>query len=244
LRPVLFQIGGYKVYSYGVMLFIAFVVCTLIVRYLLGKRGIEPSKVYLIAFVVAVSSLVGGRLFYLVGHWDWHDAFNINTPGMILYGGLLVGLAVTCLVLRMMKLPTGAVADAIGLSLPLGIAIARVGCFLNGCCYGKPSGLPWAVTFPGSTTPVHPTQLYELILDLLAFAFLLWVRRYLTRDWDLFLMFLASYAAIRFFMEFFRAHTEAGAGLFFQLLSVAIFVVAVGLLLYRRRKARTASLDT
>jgi len=160
---------------------------------------------------------------------------------MVFYGGLLVALPVTCGVIKKMKLPAGAVVDAIGLALPLGIAIARVGCFLNGCCYGKPSGLPWAVTFPGTTTPVHPTQLYEMILDLAIFAFLLWVRRYLTRDGDLFFMSLASYAVVRFFMEFFRAHTEPGAGLFFQLLSVAIFIVAVGLLLYRRQKARPAS---
>ena len=107
-----------------------------------------------------------------------------------------------------MKLPAGAFFNAIGLALPLCIAIARIGCFLNGCCYTKPSGLPWAVNFGFGR--VHPTQIYELILDLVAFAFLLWVRRYLSRDWDLFLMSIAAYAVIRFFMEFWRAHTDAG----------------------------------
>ncbi len=168
--------------------------------------------------------------------------YSTRTPrGWFFTGGLLVGLPVTYGAVKMMKLPAGAVADAIGLALPLGIAIARIGCFLNGCCYGKPSGLPWAVTFPGTTTPVHPTQLYEMILDLALFAFLLWARKYLKRDWDLFLLSVASYAVIRFFMEFFSAHTDSSAGLFFQLLSAAIFIVAVGLLLYRRQKARPAS---
>ena len=244
MRPVLFQIGSFKVYSYAVMMFIAFVFGAFFVRYVLKKRGVEPSSVYLIFAVMAISSLIGGRLFYLIGHWDWHNVFDLNTMGMVFYGGLLVGLPVTYAVIKKMKLPTGAVLDAIGLGLPLGIAIARIGCFLNGCCYGKPSGLPWAVTFPGTWTPVHPTQLYEMILDLVIFAFLLWVRRYLTRDGDLFIMSIASYAVVRFFMEFFRAHTDPSAGLFFQLLSVAIFIVAVGLLLYRRRKARLAGLDT
>jgi phosphatidylglycerol:prolipoprotein diacylglycerol transferase len=225
------------------MLFIAFVVGVLIVRYVLKKRGIQPSAAYLIGAVVAVSSLIGARLFYLIGHWDWSDAFNVNTSGMVFYGGLLVGLPVTYGVVKKMKLPAGAVADAIGLALPVGLAIGRVGCFLNGCCYGKPSGLPFAVTFPGTTTPVHPTQLYELILDLAIFAFLLWAMKYLKRDWDLFLLSIASYAAIRFFLEFFRAHTDSGAGPFFQVLSAAIFVFAVGLLVYRRRKARLAHLN-
>ena len=241
MRQVLFQIGSYKIYSYAVMLFIAFIVGVIIVRHELKKRGIEPYQVYFIVAVIAFSSLVGGRLFYLIGHWDWRNIFDMNTAGMIFYGGLLFGLPVTYLVVRWMKLPAGAVADAIGLALPLCIAIARIGCFLNGCCYGKPSGLPWAVNF--GFGPVHPTQIYELILDLMAFAFLLWVRRYLSRDWDLFLMSIASYAVIRFFMEFWRFHEKAMAGLVFQLMSVAIFVVAVGILLYRRRKARIVRLN-
>ncbi|MBK5093288.1 MAG: prolipoprotein diacylglyceryl transferase, partial [Actinobacteria bacterium] len=240
MRPVLFQIGSYKIYSYSVMLFIAFIVGVMIVRHELKKRGVEPYQVYFIAAVSALSSLVGGRLFYLVGHWDWRNTFDMDTAGMVFYGGLLFGLLVFYLFVRWMKLPAGAFFDAIGLALPLGIAIARVGCFLNGCCYGKPSGLPWAVSF--GFGPVHPTQIYEIILDLMAFAFLLWVRRYLNRDWDLFLMSIASYAVIRFFMEFWRAHADARAGLVFQLMSVAIFVVAVGLLVYRRRKSRQARL--
>jgi len=240
MRVVLFQIGSYKVYSYAVTLFIAFIVGAVIMQLELKKRGVQPYSVYFIAVVAALSGLIGGRLFFLIGHWYWGNIFNFNTAEMVFYGGLLFGLPVTWLVVKWMKIPTGAVADAIGLALPLCIAIARIGCFLNGCCYGKPSGLPWAVTFPGTAVPVHPAQIYELILDLLAFAFLLWVRKYLRRDWDLFLMSIASYAVIRFYMEFFRAHTESGAGLFFQLLSVAIFIVAVGLLIYRRRKSRQA----
>jgi phosphatidylglycerol:prolipoprotein diacylglycerol transferase len=129
----------------------------------------------------------------------------------------------------------GAVADSVGLAMPLSLAIARFGCFLNGCCGGKPSGLPWAVTFPGSTMSVHPTQLYELALDLALFAFLLWIRKRLKHDWDLFLLSLAGYALIRFAMEFLRVHADPRAAPFFQALSAAIFLMSVGILLYRYR---------
>ncbi len=126
--------------------------------------------------------------------------------------------------------------DAVGLAMPLSLAIARVGCFLNGCCGGKPSGLPWAVTFPGTTTAVHPTQLYELVLDLAAFVFLFWVKKRVRRDWDLFLLSLASYGLIRFVVEFFRYHAGSNAAIFFQTLSAAIFVFSLALFFYRERK--------
>jgi len=132
----------------------------------------------------------------------------------------------------------------VGLALPLCLAIARVGCFLNGCCGGKPSGLPWAVTFPGSVTPVHPVQIYELILDLAAFAFLLWARKRLRRDWDLFLVSLAAYGLIRFVMEFLRAHADPYAAIFFQIVSMALFLGCSGAVAIRGRTAAAGSAGT
>jgi phosphatidylglycerol:prolipoprotein diacylglycerol transferase len=143
---------------------------------------------------------------------------------------------------RRLGVSAGAVADAVGLTLPLSLAIARVGCFLNGCCGGKPSGLPWAVTFPGSDTAVHPTQLYELVLDLAVFCFLLWARRRLRRGWDLFLLSVACYGAVRFAVEFFRYHADASAGIFFRVVSALLFCAGVSVVFFReRRKTEKAS---
>lgn len=241
MRPVLFHIGGSPVYSYGVFLFIAFLVGTLIGVYLLGRRGVPSSSVYLLAAALAFSALIGARVFYVFGHLsdfsgNWVSAFDINTRGMVFYGGVLFALPVGIVVVKRMKIDTGVVASAAGLALFPSIAIARIGCFLNGCCGGKPSGLPWAVTFPGATQAVHPTQLYEAVLNLAAFALLLVAGRYLRRGWDLFLLAFAEYAAIRFVMEFFRFHPSGGASVFFQALSAVIFAVAIGILWYRHRK--------
>lgn len=241
MRPVLFHIGGFPVYSYGVMLFLAFIAGIIVARWELKRRGLDASAIYIIAAVAAISGVLGARVFYVLGNLEmfqgnWGQLLDLNFRGLVFYGGLVFAVPACVLVTRALKLPVGAVADAIGLAIPLCLAIARVGCFLNGCCGGKPSGLPWAVTFPGSATAVHPTQLYEMILDLFAFAFLIWVRKRLYRDWGLFLLSMASYGTIRFVMEFYRFHTDPNAALFFQVTSLLIVALSLGILAYRYRR--------
>ena len=241
MRPVLFHIGSFPVYSYGVMLFFAFMAGVFVARSELNRRGLDGSAIYLIASVAAITGVIGARIFYVLGNLDafsgnWGQMFDLNMRGLVFYGGLALAVPSCFLLVWRMKLPLGGVSDAVGLAMPLSLAIARVGCFLNGCCGGKPSTLPWAVTFPGSTTQVHPTQLYEMALDLVAFLLLLWVRKRLRRDWDLFLLSLASYGLIRFVMEFFRVHTDPNAAVFFQSVSMALFLACSAAVLLRNRR--------
>jgi len=242
MRPVFFYIGSFPVYSYGVMLFLAFMAGVFVTRSEFNRRGLDGSAIYLIASVAAITGVIGARIFYVLGNLDtfssnWGQLFDFNMRGLVFYGGLALAVPSCLLLAWRMKLPLGAGSDAVGLAMPLSLAIARIGCFLNGCCGGKPSGLPWAVTFPGSATPVHPTQLYEMVLDLAAFAFLLWVRKRLRRDWDLFLLSLASYGLIRFVMEFFRVHADPNAAIFFQVVSMALFLACSGAVLLRNRRS-------
>jgi len=241
MRPVLFHIGSYPVYSYGVMLFLAFMAGVFVARAELNRRGLDGSYIYLIASVAAITGVIGARIFYVLGNLDtfsgnWGQIFDLNMRGLVFYGGLALAVPSCLLLIRSIKLPLGAVSDAVGLAMPLSLAIARVGCFLNGCCGGKPSGLPWAVTFPGSSTSVHPTQLYEMVLDLAAFAFLLWARKRLRRDWDLFLLSLASYGLIRFVMEFLRVHADPNAAIFFQSVSLTLFIACSAAVFLRNRR--------
>ncbi len=243
MRPILFHLGNIPIYSYGFMLFIAFLTGTLLGRWELKRKGVDVSNLFFFVAIAALAAIVGSRLFYVLGHLEefsqnWSRIFDISSVGLVYYGGLLTAIPIGVFAARLLKLPLGPLADAAGLFLPLSIAIARIGCFLNGCCGGKHSGLPWAVTFPGAAEAVHPTQLYEMILDLIAFAVLLVVRKRLKRDWELFLLSLALYASIRFVVEFFRFHPSEKGALFFQLLSAAIFAVAVGIMFYRRRTSR------
>ncbi len=243
MRPVLFHIGGFAVYSYGVMLLAAFLAGVFVARGELKRRGLDGSSIYLIAAVAAITGVIGARIFYVLGNLEyfygnWGQLLDLNMRGLVYYGGLALAVPSCILLVWRMKLPLGAVADAVGLAMPLSLAIARVGCFLNGCCGGKPSGLPWAVTFPGSATAVHPAQLYEMVLDLAAFAFLLWIRKRLRRDWDLFLLSLAGYGLIRFVMEFYRAHADPNAAIFFQIVSMLLFLACTTAVLLGEGKRR------
>ncbi len=249
MHPVLFRIGSLSIHAYGFMLALAFIVAIFVSRWYLKHRFVDSYVVYDIVLAAAVGGIIGARLFYVIGNWSEFAGNPLevlkfwNVAGLVFYGGLLGGALAVILVIRLKHLPFWTIADMAGLGLSLGLAIARVGCFLNGCCYGKESGLPWAVTFPQQTRQtmgiaggaVHPTQIYELLLDLALFAFLLVYSRREQREGTLFLVFLMGYAAIRFFVEFFRAHNSAQAGPAFQILSLAIFAGACGLFIFRRR---------
>jgi phosphatidylglycerol:prolipoprotein diacylglycerol transferase len=211
------------------MLFAAFVVGAVVTGMEMRRKGLDHRSVYSVAAVAALAGVAGARFFYVLGHLDffagnWGAVWDFRQGGLVYYGGLLFAVPAVILLLRRTGLPLGKVADCVGLSLPLCLAVARVGCFLNGCCGGKPSGLPWAVTFPGSAAPVHPTQLYEMALDIAVFVFLLRVRKRLEADWALFFLSLASYGLVRFVVEFFRYHPDPRAGPFFQALSLLLFV--------------------
>ncbi len=240
MHPVLFRIGGFPVYSYGAMLFVALVAGVFVAGREFTRKGLDRAPLYTLVAVIAIAGLVGSRVFFVLGHLSefsgrWSAVFDINTVGLVYYGGLVFAFPAALLTVKWLKIPSETAAAAAGLALPLSLGIARIGCFLNGCCGGKPTGLPWAVTFPGTAAGVHPTQLYEALLDLALFAFLLLVGTRMLEGWDLLLASLAGYSLIRFFMEFFRQHSDARAGLFFQLFSAAIFGVCTAVLLVRRR---------
>ena len=249
MHPILFRIGSLSVHAYGFMLALAFIAAIFVSRWHLKDRFVDSYVVYDIVLAAAIGGIIGARIFYVIGNWSEFSShpFEIlkfwNVAGLVFYGGLLGGALAVFLVIRLKRLPFWTIADMAGLSLALGLAIARVGCFLNGCCYGRESALPWAVSFPQETrqtmgilgTQVHPTQIYELLLDLALFAFLLIYRRKEEREGTIFLWFLLGYSGIRFFVEFFRAHNSTQAGPAFQILSLGIFLGALGVFFLRRR---------
>ena len=243
LHKELFHLGGLTVYSYGVMLATGFIVATLVARQRFVRQYRNPDIVLDFVLAAVVAGIVGARLFYVVGHWSYYskhtgEILKVNMDGLVFYGGLLLGLALVLLVGRWKKVRFWTTMDLAGLCVPLALAFGRVGCLLNGCCYGKPTGLPWGIGFPTSTGivgPRHPTQVYELVLDLALFAFLWWKKDDFARDGTAFWVFAMGYGAIRFTVEIFREHTISSAGPGFQLASLALAAVAAVVLLFRYR---------
>jgi phosphatidylglycerol:prolipoprotein diacylglycerol transferase len=249
LKPELFRIGPLVVHSYGFFLALAFIVGMFVSYRYLRRQFMDAYVVFELVLAAAIGGIVGARIFYVFGHWSefsssWWEAFRFwNVQGLVFYGGLILGIIAAVMVVKIRRLSIGVVLDSGGLAVPLALAVARVGCFLNGCCFGKTSGLPWAVTFPLETqasmgmptNPLHPTQIYELLMDLAIFFILLLIYRRFRYRGELMISFIMLYALARFTNEFFRYHTQASANLFFQMISVAAFVVMGLVLVFRRR---------
>lgn len=245
----LFHIGPLVVHSYGFMLAMAFVVGMFVSYGYLRNKFLDAYVVFELVLAAAVGGILGARIFYVVGHWRefssmWWEIFKFwNVQGLVFYGGLIFGILAATAVIRIRGLSIGTVLDSGGFAVPMALATARIGCFLNGCCYGKTSALPWAVTFPIQTqvdmgmppNPVHPTQIYELLMDLGIFFILLALNKRFRYRGEVMLSFIMLYAVARFINEFFRYHTNLDANLLFQLMSVLAFVAAGLVLLFRRR---------
>lgn len=251
MQKELFHLGGLTIYSYGVMLAVGFIVATIVARHRFVQQYKDPDIVLDFVLAAVVGGVVGSRLFYVIGHWSYYskhagEIFKVNMDGLVFYGGLVLGLALVLIVGRWKKVRFWTTMDLAGLCIPLALAFGRIGCLLNGCCYGKPTGLPWGISFPVSTGIVgsrHPTQIYELILDLALFAFLWWKKDDFARDGTIFWIFALGYGAIRFTVEIFREHSLSSAGPGFQIASLALVAVAAVVLIFRYRLLPSAGTE-
>ncbi len=245
MHPILFHIGKITVYSYGFMMVMAFLAVS-IFNYFFSKRiGFDPIDGIDLTIYTFVSGIIGARLVYVVvnisHYWGrWYEILEFQKGGLSWHGGIFgAAFGIIYFAKRRGYKPADAL-DLMFTSSIMGLAIGRIGCFLNGCCYGKSCSLPWAVTFPYHLRPhpVHPTQIYELILDLIIFAYL--VKRWDHRKFPLentFLM-LFWYSWARFFVEFFRYNVPQQ--IFWHLslaqwVSLLIILISGGFLWWKRK---------
>ncbi|MFP4498112.1 MAG: prolipoprotein diacylglyceryl transferase [Vulcanimicrobiota bacterium] len=211
MKPVLFELGNLKIYSYGVMMVVGYLAALLFNYKNAHKAKLSRDEAIDITIYIFFSGLIGSRLVYILLNLekyipDWKKMFAFNQGGLSWHGGFLGAGICIYLFCKIKKIKVLPVADLLFTTSILGLALGRIGCFLNGCCYGKACSLPWAVTFPSHRhpIPVHPTQLYEMFLDLIIFAFLLyWLKK--RKFWgENTMMTFASYSVVRFIVEFYR----------------------------------------
>lgn len=242
MHPVLFQVGGITIRSYGVAIALAFLVGILFAAWRAKREKLNPNDFLDIGFIIVVSSIAGARIFYILFNLNFHIdnpamIIRIWEGGLIFYGGLLCAAVASILYMRFKKIPVWYGTDIIAPSVAIGYAITRVGCFLNGCCYGEVCDLPWGVSGWDPITgagryeviKLHPTQLYAAGISLIFFVVLLILWRRRTFDGMVFWSYVGLYSLYRFGIEFVRAdNEELFLGLTVpQLMSVAAFVVAV-----------------
>jgi phosphatidylglycerol:prolipoprotein diacylglycerol transferase len=216
MYPILIQVGGFKLHSYGVAVAVALLVSLWVATREARRKGLAPDAIEEMALPVIAAGFLGGRLVYVAG-WEpelfWRDplgVFAVWRGGLALHGGLLAGFGAALWYCRTRNLNVWTLADAVAPAIILGQGIGRLGCLLSGDSYGRPTGLPWAITFinPESVAPLgvplHPVQLYEFGLDLFLFAALWSFRKRASFDGQLFLMYAAGYGLIRLLTEIFR----------------------------------------
>jgi phosphatidylglycerol:prolipoprotein diacylglycerol transferase len=231
--PVLLRVGTISLYSYGLMLALAFLASWSFARWYLPRRGVDAGAALDLVLAAALGGIAGARLLYVATNWDIFAAnplwiLQLQRGGMVFYGGLAGGaIAVTAYVL-VRRLPVPVIADGAALAVPLGSAIGRAGCFLNGCCAGRETAGWFGVVFPGTVVRVVPTQLIDSAANLLIFAALLHLLvRHRPRAGVLWWLFLLLYGISRFLVETLRTNPPIALGLT-QAQWVSLPLVAVG----------------
>ena len=237
------------VYWYGVMVAVGFLTGIWTATRRCVRDGLDPHKIADLAPWLIVSGLVGARILYVITYWKqsfagepWWEVFMIRHGGLVFYGGLIGAVLATIVFVKWKKLPPLKVGDALAPSIALGHMFGRIGCLLNGCCYGSLCSLPWAIHFPNEHETggagVHPTQLYESGLNLLLFVALEMLYRRKKYDGQVFAIYLVAYAIIRAVVEVFRGdYGTHKLGVFTpgQIVSLGILLIGVVLLVWLPR---------
>lgn len=268
MHPIFFEIGPLTIHFYGVMLALAFVVGIWFATQQARREKVLASAILDFSLVVLVSGIIGARVLFVLLNFDYYSQHPLEMimfwqGGLVYYGGIILGVLCGILFLRVRRLNTWKVIDICAPSLALGQAIGRIGCFLNSCCFGKPTDLPWGIKFPSGSMasyeqfsqgliqsvneyslPVHPTQLYSSLNALIIFIILVLLNRKKRFNGELFWLYLLLYAITRFGIEFLRGDDRGPVFFNFfsisQLIGVGIFalsLVMLGVLSKKRAKS-------
>jgi phosphatidylglycerol:prolipoprotein diacylglycerol transferase len=259
-------LGGKAIYSFGFFIGLSFVVSVLILQWAMDRKGLDGEKGWNILILALIGGVVGAKLYWAAWHMDELSGGGAGAlfsgSGLTWYGGFLLATVMVLVGIRRMGLPMGKTLDAAALAMPVGIAVGRIGCFLVGDDYGRPTGGWYGVAFPrgapptrvdvleaeygitvdpelvarfGDVVPVHPTQLYEVVISLLVFAVIYRYRDHLRRPGWLFGLWLTLYGVQRFLLEIVRLKDDR---IFFDVLTgaqlISLGIMAVGLAVVTR----------
>lgn len=225
MRPILFELFGYEVNSFGFMVALGFCAGYVCLNALAGRAKISPVTVVNVYLGMLLSSLLGARALYVLIHWDQFSddllaVFAIWQGGVVVYGGILASLLFSYLYARRASIPYGRLGDILFPCAMLGIFIGRWGCLLVGDCYGRVASesLPWAVCYPFHekslipiellNTPLHPSPIYQSLNALGLFLLSLWLLNKRRFEGEVFIKGMALYAVTRTLLETFRGDYE------------------------------------
>jgi phosphatidylglycerol:prolipoprotein diacylglycerol transferase len=253
--PELLKLGPITVYSYGVLLAAAYLLGLRLAMSRAKARGLDPARTLDLGIAIIVSALIGAKLLLVIVEFDHYkqnpaEIFSIVRAGGVFYGGLIAAVSVAFWYMWRHKMPLWTTCDVFAPGIALGHAIGRLGCLAAGCCYGRETSLPWGITFTNPAAaanvgtplgvPLHPTQIYESVTELLILGLLLATEKK-GRPFEgrTFWSYIILYGISRFVIEFFRGDPR---GMVFANLSTSQFIslilvpLAVGMLLYLSKR--------
>jgi phosphatidylglycerol---prolipoprotein diacylglyceryl transferase len=221
VHPIAFHLGKLTVHWYGVMMALAFLAGLWTATLRARREKIPGDRIADVTLWLMVGAVAGARFVYVTTYWreqfadqPWTEVFMIQHGGLVYYGGLIGAIVGGIIYIQWKRLPLWKTADVLAPSIALGSVFGRTGCLLNGCCYGKPTGVPWAITFTNPQAheqsgtpldvPLHPTEIYDALLNFGLYLFLAWLFRRKTFDGQVFATYLMCYAVIRGIVELFR----------------------------------------
>ena len=265
-------LGGEPITSFGVMMLLAFLTGGYLLRAGMARVGEDPDQAWDIVFMAVIGGIVGAKVYYVLLNYpqlvQQGPSFLFSRGGLVWYGGFLGATALVIWEIRRKKLPLGTMADLAAPALALAYAVGRVGCFLVGDDWGRPTDSWVGIAFPqgspptsvtrieqdfgitvdpaliekyGQIVPVHPTQLYEVGMSTLIF-FVLWrLKAHGHRPGWLFMLWLVLAGIERFIVEFFRAKDDRFIGILTVAQIISLAIVAVGVVGMQRTRATGAA---
>ena len=236
-----------------------------VIVYCAQRRGMDADRAWNLGIVAILSAIVGAKVLLIINDWQFYwshprEIFSLGTlqAGGVFYGGLLAAIGMSYWYIRRHRMPVLATCDIFAPGIALGHAFGRIGCFAAGCCYGKPTNLPWGVTFTNPLAyfysqtplgiPLHPTQLYEMLVEFANFSVLMWLLRHKKFDGQVIGAYLFLYGVARYFLEFLR--DDPGRGSVFggmmsgtQLISILMVIGGGALWMVRARPAQQLAIS-
>lgn len=254
MYPRLLELGPLTVYTYGVLLAAAYLFGLKLAMVRAKSRNLDQTRILDLGIYIIISALVGAKLLLLVTDFGTftdnpRELLSLARSGGVFYGGLILAVSVALWYIRRIGLPLWTTCDVFAPGIALGHVVGRLGCLFAGCCYGKPTSVPWAITFtdPFAATnvgtplnvPLHPTQLYEAGAEALILLVLLGTesrgRPYPGRT---FWLYILLYSISRYVIEIYRGDPRGTIGVFStsQFISLLLAPLAIGMLLYLGRR--------
>ena len=248
MLPILLHYGRFSLPTYGFLAAVGLLVGLSVCVRNAARQGIDADKTWNLGILAILAGIVGAKLLMVLNDWNYYkehprQIFSLTTlqAGGVWSGGLVLAVLVAWWYIRRNRIPVLRTCDAFAPGIALGHAIGRLGCFAAGCCWGKPTHLPWGVTFTNPLaallvgTPLgvrlHPTQIYEMLVELANFFLLTWLLRRKKFDGQVIGAYMFVYGFARFFLEFLRDDPDRGSvfgGLMSGTQLLAIGLVIVG----------------